>query len=219
MERIICYTPEQVAQLQTYISETFGGGEDDLVGHEIESEYVHTDVQIIATKDNDLCFVTTGMGARKMISPCPDFRRAELLMYTSKEIAPTSKEAFIIVSELQRLSKFPFRNNTWLFHSHTLPASEPFRQTFGFDAFALIWVETAEQIEGIGEIPFLQLIPIYADERQWIMDTDTFEGYMLLDGVFGYRVQYADSKREKYIPDAKTIDELKDFLKNEQENT
>ena len=69
MERIICYTPEQVAQLQTYISETFGGGEDDLVGHEIESEYVHTDVQIIATKDNDLCFMTTGMGARKMISP------------------------------------------------------------------------------------------------------------------------------------------------------
>lgn len=55
MERIICYTPEQVAQLQTYISETFGGGEDDLVGHEIESEYVHTNVQIIATKDNDLC--------------------------------------------------------------------------------------------------------------------------------------------------------------------
>lgn len=219
MERVIYYTPEQIAQLQTYIIETFGGGEDDLIGHEIESEYVHTDVQIMATKDNDLCFVTTGMGARKMISPCPDFSRAELLMYTSKEIAPTSKEAFIIVSELQRLSKFPFRNNTWLFHSHTIPASESFRQTFGFDAFALIWVETAEQIEGIGEIPFLQLIPIYANERQWIMDTDTFEGYMLLDGVLGYRVQYADSKREKYIPDAKTIEELKDFLRKEQENT
>ena len=59
MERIICYPPEQIAQLQTYITETFGGGENDLVGHEIESEYVHTDVQIIATKDNDLCFVTT----------------------------------------------------------------------------------------------------------------------------------------------------------------
>ena len=77
MERIISYTPAQVAQLQTYISETFGGGEDDLVGHEIESEYVHTDVQIIATKDNDLCFVTTGMGARKMID-----HRCEL-SYTS----------------------------------------------------------------------------------------------------------------------------------------
>lgn len=51
------------------------------------------------------------------------------------------------------------------------------------------------------------------------MDTDTFEGYMLLDGVFGYRVQYADSKREKYIPDASTIEELKDYLRWERENT
>lgn len=213
MEKVIHYTPEQMEQVQDFISDTFGDGSEGFIGHEIESEYVHTDALIIATENNDLCFVTFGMGARKMITPFPEFSRAELLIYTSGEMNPASEKAFVLISELQRLSKFPFKNNTWLFHGHIIDASDLFRKTFGFDAFALIWVQEAEQIHGIGTMPFLQLIPIYKEERQWIMDTDTFEGYMILDGVFGDRVQYADSQREKHIPDEQTIEELKEFLK------
>ena len=123
-----------------------------------------------------------------------------------------------IANELVSLSKFPFRKNTWLHHGHTIEASDAFREAFGFDAFTFICVDFAE-IDGIGEVDFLRVIPIYKEEREWIMETDAFEGHLLMEEVFGDQLYYADSGRNAFIPDEQTIQDLKEFLKWEKENT
>jgi len=213
------YTSVQMAEVQDFIDTVFGNGEEGMIGHDIKSEYVHTDIASVTTDEGDRCFASFGMAAREMNAPHPDFCRAELLMYASKNLSPTSEEAMILMGEIQGISKYPFENNVWLFHGHTISASKRFSQTFGFDAFALVEIEEAENISGIGTVPFLQLVPIYKEEREWIMETGTVEGYILLYKVFGDRLNYADSRREKYIPDEQTLNDLKEFIKTQRENT
>ena len=195
MERIICYTPEQVAQLQTYISETFGGGEEGFIGHELESEYVHTDVAALTTEDDDHCFVTFGMSTRAMHAPISALAHVELLMFASKDTDFSSFEARVIMSELQSLSKFPFRNDTFLGPGHTIAASNLFEETFGLDAFAFLPMEMA-QIDGVGDVLFLAVIPIYQQEREAMMAGNTFDIADRLLEEFGEEVYYADSGRE-----------------------
>lgn len=211
------YTQKQMDQIQQFICETFGGAEDGMIAHEITSEYVHTDTQVIAPEGDNRVFVTFGMGAREMNAPHPRLRHAELLMCASEALDPRSKEGMTLIAELVALTKYPFRENTWLGHGHTIGASAAFRETFGFDAFALICVEDTE-IDGIGEVDFLLAIPIYAAERKWIMETDTFKGYMILENIFGEAVYYPDSRREPHIPDRKTLDDLRAALDWEREN-
>lgn len=220
MKSLALYNPIQMEQIQNFIYETFGGEDDGLIAHEITSEYVHTDTQIIAPEGDNRVFVTFGMGAREMNAPYPvlGLRRAEFLMCASKDLDIYSEEAMTIVNELVSLSKFPFRKNTWLHHGHTIEASDAFREAFGFDAFTFICVDFAE-IDGIGEVDFLLVIPIYKEEREWIMETDAFEGHLLMEEVFGDQLYYADSRRNAFIPDEQTIRELKEYLEWERENT
>ena len=216
MKSLALYNPIQMEEIQNFIYETFGGETDGMIAHEITSEYVHTDTQIFAPEGDNRVFVTFGMGARKMNAPCPGLCHAELLMRASKDFDPASKEGMTLIAELVALSKFPFRKNTWLHHSHTIEASDAFRETFGFDAFTFICVEFAE-IDGIGEVDFLLAIPIYKEEREWIMKTDVVEGLLIMKEVFGEQVYYADSRRNVFIPDEQTIRELKGRLEWEWE--
>ena len=213
MKHPVCYTPEQQEQIQNVIDDIYGGDECGMIAHEITSEYVHTDTRIIAPEGDKRTFVTFGMSARAMDAPHPDLEHVELLMCASEALEPNSKEAMVLISEMVRLSKYPFRNQTWLGHGHTIDASGDFKETFGFDAFALICDEAIE-IDGIGKVEFLLAVPIYEQEREWIMETDTFGGYLLLNRVFGQQLHYADIRREKYIPDEKTkvVEALKDYL-------
>jgi len=218
MKSLTLYNPVQLEQIQEFIYDTFGGEEDGLIAHELTSEYVHTDVQIVAPEGRSRTFVTFGMGAREMNGPHPDLCHVELMMCTSKDLDIYSEDAMKIANELVSLSKFPFRKNTWLHHGHTIEASDTFRETFGFDAFAFISVDFTK-IDGIGEVNFLLTIPIHKEEREWIMETDTFEGHLMLEEVFGNQLYFADSGRNAFIPDEQTIQDLKEFLKWEKENT
>ena len=87
-----------------------------------------------------------------------------------------------------------------------------------FDAFALIAIDCAD-IDGIGEVHFVITIPIHKVERDWIMEADTFEGHLMLEEVFGNQLYFADSGRNAFIPNEQTIQDLKEFLKWEKENT
>ena len=51
------------------------------------------------------------------------------------------------------------------------------------------------------------------------MEADTFEGHLMLEEVFGNQLYFADSGRNAFIPDEQTIQDLKEFLKWEKENT
>ena len=61
-------------------------------------------------------------------------------------------------------------------------------------------------------------IPIHKEEREWIMETDAFEGHLMLEEVFGNQLYFADCRRNAFIPDAQTIQELKEFLQFQREN-
>ena len=194
----IQYTLKQMEDVQNFIEDTFGNGGDCLVGHEIESEYVHSDVAVVTTAEGTRCFATFGMGAREMNSPIADLARVELVMFASSEVASTSKAALAIASELQWLSKLPFQNDTWLGPGHTVTASDYFRKTFGFDAFALDVIAVPE-FQEMGKIMFLMAIPIYQKEREKMMRENTMDVLEQLEEKFGVALYYADTEREPLV--------------------
>ena len=195
MQTTTYYTEEQMDAVLNFIQKSFSNGEEGFVGHEIESEYVHTDVAVVTAKEGSRCYATFGMGAREMNSPVAHLARAELVMFASPEMELTGEEALVIASELQYLSKIPFHNDTWLGPGHTVPASQHFRKTFGFDAFVLD-VVAASEFEDLGKVLFLMAIPIYQKEREKMMSGNTFEIMDVLLEEFGDALYYADSGRK-----------------------
>ena len=227
MNDLVTYTPEQMEQVQQFISQTFGGEEDGMIAHEITSEYVHTDTAVIAPQGEDRVFVTFGMGARAMNAPA-NCRHIELVMCASKELDIYSQAPMTIIKELVSLSKFPFGENTWLGVGHTIPASQAFRDTFGFEALTFVHSGETVCVDGIGTVEFLMVVPIYEQERQWFMETDSIACMDALYQQFGEEVFLADSQREMYMPedahlcslldlDKETLWKLRAFLQEAEE--
>ena len=129
----ILYTQEQENEIRTFIHLNFG--ESEFISHELNSEYVHTDTALIAPEGQSRTFVTFGMGARPMNSPT-DVRRIELAISASPDMDVCSEKAVWLAGEITHLSKFPFREDTWLEAGHTINASEDFKKHFGYDYFA-----------------------------------------------------------------------------------
>ena len=85
---VVEYTPSQRDAVCDYLHEHFGESENGFITHEINSEYVHTDVLRIDNEEGKV-FGTFGMGARKMRIPVPqleDEQRTELVMYASPDM-------------------------------------------------------------------------------------------------------------------------------------
>ena len=196
----VMYSPKEMEKLQNYITTTFGWP-GDFLAHEITSEYVHTDVQICHDQ-NIRHLVTFGMSARAMQSPLPDFQRTELVMSVSDSFDLMSREGGVLLGELTELTKYPFRNDTWFGHGHTVAASKAFRETFGYDAWLLLdFQEDAFHLDDGGEIHFLQAIPIYKDERDWIMENNSVLYFKFLYDAFGDGAVLVNSGREHLLPD------------------
>ncbi len=107
------YTPEQLIEIQNYIATNFGSNESDYIAHEIDSEYIHTDISIIDNQADLKVFASIGMGAGEMNSPIDSFQNIELMGFASEKLDIKSEESLILASELTRLTKFPFSENTW----------------------------------------------------------------------------------------------------------
>lgn len=195
----ILYTEEQEKEIQTFILLNFG--ESAFTSHELESEYVHTDTAMVAPDGQSRTFVTFGMGARPMNSPT-DVRRIELAISASPDMDVYSEKAFWLAGEITHLSKFPFREDTWLEAGHTIGTSLDFEERFGYKYFALWDLELSFQPTGIeDEVHFLALVPLYEEEREWIVNNDTFAFMYHLYDVYGDKMFCADLPREVCIPD------------------
>lgn len=190
------YTQEQADKLQSFITKTFGLCKEDMIAHEISSEYVHTDVHIVAPQEDGRTFVTSGMGARQSRSPLPDYGRTELILCTSAQLDPCGHQARVIAAELCRLSKLPFRENTWFGPGHTIDASSTFSDTFGFEFFLFLDSGHATRLPEIGKVGFLTAIPIYQSEWDWIVKNDSFAFIDLLYGEYGDDMFFADMYRK-----------------------
>ena len=195
----VLYTEEQEKEIRTFIQLNFG--ESEFTSHELESEYVHTDTALIAPEGQTRTFVTFGMGARPMNSPT-DVRRIELAISASPDMDVCSESAYWLAGEITHISKFPFRENTWLEAGHTLGASLDFKERFGYDYFALWDLELSFQPTDMEEdVHFFALVPIHEEEREWIVENNSFAFMWHLYDVYGDAMFCADLPREVCIPD------------------
>ena len=207
MKPIAIYTPKQMEEIIEIISENFGAGE--FIAHETKSEYVHTDVNI--SDDGEMKnYVTFGMGAGRMNAPVEPFERIELIMNASQDVDIT-----IPLGEIVRLSKFPFRNDTWLGIGHTLSFTDHFKNAFGYEYILLapssLFFSPKDTTNGVKSVVFLNVIPIYKDEREWIVENNSFVYLDLLYNKFGDDMFKVDVKREHYIPTDEEVDEINEL--------
>ena len=206
----IMYNDKQFEELETYIEENFGSHYDYIV-HEMTSEYVHTDTFALKTNDGDKIFVTCGMGARAMETPY-GCRRCELVMHARNRLPVTSETAMILAGELTKISKFPFREETWLGTGHTMDVSKKFKETFGYDYVAFMKLPHSASLTGIKEdVDFLLAIPIYEEEREWCVENHTLAFLEKLNEKFEGKELHADFKRELFIPGPLDEDEMYDY--------
>ena len=176
---------EYSTEFENFITDNIG--EIENIVHEIVSEYVHTDVAIVHDED-ETTFVTFGVGAREMDAPEGMYKRFEIAMSASKETL-TDKQILLIANELVKISKFPFRNKTWLGPFHTINASEEFSKEFGFHYFLFDVLGEYED-----SVVVLKCIPVYEGEYAAICSTPTgsidflekyYDAFILDDNVFG----------------------------------
>ena len=201
MKPIANYTPEQMEEIIGFIEENFGEGE--FIAHETESEYVHTDVNI--SDDGEMKnLVTFGMGAGRMNAPVESFERIELVMNASQDV-----DIIVPLGEIVRLSKYPFRNDTWLGMGHTLSFTDRFKNAFGYEYVLLapssLVFSPRDTTNGVKNVIFLTVVPIYKDEREWIVENNSFVYLDLLYNKFGDDMFKVDVKREHYIPSEEDI--------------
>lgn len=207
MKPIANYTPKQMEEIIGFIEENFGEGE--FIAHERESEYVHTDVNI--SDDGEMKnLVTFGMGAGRMNAPVESFERIELVMNASQDV-----DIIVPLGELVRLSKYPFRNDTWLGMGHTVNFTDDFKKAFGYEYVLLapssLVFSPRDTTNGVKNVIFLTVVPIYKDEREWIVENNSFVYLDLLYNKFGDDMFKVDVKREHYIPTDEEVDEINEL--------
>ena len=206
---LLTYTPEQRKEIVDLISENYGSGE--YMAHETKSEFVHTDVNI-SDDGEKKSFVTFGMGAARMNAPLEVFERIELVMQSSLDDDVNDYE---LLYGLIDLSKYPFRNNTWFGMGHTVDVSKRFADTFGYEYVLLaptsLVFSPSDTTNNVKNVVFLEIIPIYADEREWIVENNSFVYMDLLYNMFGDDMFKVDVKREHYIPKNEDVDKLNEL--------
>lgn len=202
----VFYRTHNQNEIEKFISTNFNCAEGN-VFHEITSEYVHSDV-IAITPENDQCtFITMGMGARKMNSPT-ETQRCELIMHASKGLSISGEKSRIIANELIRISKFPFRNDTWLGCGHTVDTSTIFKETFGYDYFIFKELPLVAELSDIKEdIKFLLVIPMYKEERDWCIENHSLAFLEELNDIYDGKEYDVDFKRGILIPENITPEE------------
>ena len=205
------YNDKQFEEVEKFVEEKFGSHYDYIV-HEIESEYVHTDIFVVKSRSGEKQFITCGMGAREMSAP-NKFKRCELVMMASNRFVITREEGMTLATELVGISKFPFREETWIGTIHTINASEEFKEMFGYDYFVFVRMPQSTKLTGIDDdINFLMMVPIYEEEREWCVENHTLAFLEKLHEKYDGKELYADFKREVFIPDDLKKDELYDYI-------
>ena len=198
-ELLATYTPEQLKEIQTYIATNLGSNETDYIAHEVESKYVHTDVLIVDNQVDLKVFASIGMGAKEMNSPIDSFQNVEIMGFASEKLDIKSEESLIIAGELTRLTKFPFSENTWFGPGHTVNASEEFKKAFGYEYFLFTYSGFSLEVSDIGNINYLTLIPLYENERNYIVENGETVFLPKLLEKYGGNIFVLNETRKKQV--------------------
>ena len=198
-EILATYTPEQLSEIQTYIATNLGSNKTDYIAHELESKYVHSDILIIDNQTDLKVFASIGMGAKEMNSPIESFQNIELMGFASEKLDIKSEESLIIAGELTRLTKFPFSENTWFGPGHTVNASEEFKNAFGYQYFLFTYSGFSVEVSDIGKINYLTLIPLYENERNYIVENGDAQFLQKLLAEYGANILLLNEPRKNIV--------------------
>lgn len=198
-EMLATYTPEQLSEIQTYIATNFGSNKTDYIAHELESKYVHSDILIVDNQTDLKVFASIGMSAKEMNSPIESFQNIELMGFASEKLDIKSEESLIIAGELTRLTKFPFSENTWFGPGHTVNASEGFKKAFGYKYFLFTYSGFSVDVSGIGKVNYLTLIPLYENERNFIVKNGDTKFLTKLLKEYGANIFLLNIQRKSII--------------------
>ena len=195
--RPVYYTDNDRQRVQAYLDEEIGRAcENGLVGHELQSEYIHVDAEKRMMENGNTAYVTIGMGARRTDAPLPEYRRTELIMMTARDKPDpeihVSRRDFLIYGELAGLSRFPFRQDTWFGHGHTVSASKQFREEFGYTHFLFLQWGDPKPLDNGETVCFLLAVPIYEKERNWMAEHEAGSWMFLHE----YLERFADDENE-----------------------
>ena len=194
---MIMYNEQQYSELEEYIQSVCGKSVDRIF-HEIQSKYIHTDVYVIESPEDIRTYITVGMSCKDMNSLDNSFKNIELMCFSTSDFDISGEDSLCIANELVSISKYPFRENTWIGNMHTINTSPDFQNRFGFDFFLFMYSGMTTNVSGVGKVDFLNIIPLYKEEREWIVKNGPEK--LLLDLV------------EKYGEEAFTINKLRDII-------
>ena len=142
--------------------------------------------------------MTVGMRCKDQHSPDDTFKNIELMCFTTTDFDISSDDSSLIANELVAISKYPFRENTWLGNMHTINTGSKFKRRFEYDYFMFIYSGMTTNVSDTGEVSYLNLIPLYAKEYEWI----------LANGPESFLTKLI----EKYEVEAFTINKSRDII-------
>ncbi len=193
------YTGAQLEEISQFIETAFGTSSGYIV-HEIESEHVHTDTFILSPPGGGKTYVTCGMSTRPMETPRGP-AHCELVLKAATPFQDTGKESAVIVSQITDLTKLPFRDNTWYGVGHTVNTHKKFAEQFGYSYFLFAPTGISFHFtQSKDPITFLQLIPIYEEEREWCVEHNSLAFLDKLLETYGEDACFIDRKREVFLP-------------------
>lgn len=186
--------PDSVEIIDDHL-EGFIDSDDILVLHEIESEIIHSDIYIIKPNDDREynLLLTCGLSALPMTVPENEehLKFAELTMLLPKDWKLNQEDFedennYWPIRLLKQLSIFPHLNETWLAYGHTVPLDDSFKVDHNFNSVLIVesirlhedftYIETEEK-----EIYIYSVIPIYIEEREYIIEYGTNKFLELFD--------------------------------------
>lgn len=215
-----------IEEIQAHIDKVYPcKDKEPFVYHEIVSDIVHIDVNIIPPDGDRDYYVlwTSGMSDLPMTLPDGDYdksegERAELLMYlpgdwqlggVGEDAAKMSDEYYWPIHWIKYLARFPHKYHTWLAMGHTLPNGEEYAplgagtQMGGF--FFLPPISLGPKYPGVNtltckdgtKINFLWAIPMYKEEIEFKLE----EGFDAMLDLFSEKnfPRVLDPKRENYM--------------------
>jgi hypothetical protein len=150
------------------------------------------------------------MGARNMDCAPIEFQRIlgrqEYYFLVSLDCELNLEDKGLLCGELNSITKYPFRNHTFLGPGHTINASKEFKERFGYD-FLLFFAPTYElEVEDLGNVHFIPLIPIYEEEREWMVENNSFDWILALPNLDD--AMCIDNQREVFIPNEQEMENI-----------
>jgi hypothetical protein len=165
---------------------------ESFVFHEIISDLVHIDVNIMkpTTKDNFYVMYTTGMSDLPMNLPeeidnPDDFKYAELFMFMpdswnpGRELAISSDipyEDYWAIQMIKFLARFPHEYKTWLGHGHTIPNGPDYEPVLNNSEMSGIVLSELDEnfspltVKNDAKVRFYMVVPVTRAETEYKLE-------------------------------------------------